>query len=85
MPVGLTGAQHGRWKLSMIRAIGEEFRFQAKPSPVLVADSLFPGDGSVEQIASVKLNARLIGQDIHGPTGAGIVEWCCQPQALLLA
>src|SRR6266508_358617 len=57
--VRLAGPPDGRGKLRFVRRVGEVLCLQAQPGAALVDMTRLAGDGAVEKVARVELDARL--------------------------
>src|ERR1700693_3813619 len=72
--------QFGRGKVRMMGGIGEVLRFQTQSIATLVRDTRLAFNGAVEEIPAVKLNARLIGENTHDPSGGRFIDLRCFSQ-----
>src|SRR6476661_6607514 len=80
----LARLKNRRRKIRMIGRVWKMLCLQAKAVALFVDVSLFPGDGSIQEIATVKLHARLRGKYFqHAPAGR-FMDAGGQRQALVL-
>lgn len=67
----LTRPQNATWKVTDIYAIGEKLGLQCECAPQRVFPTL-RAEASVQETASVELNARFTSPALHGATGLWI-------------
>src|SRR5690348_3289907 len=72
--IALARLQFGRGKIRVIRRVGIVLRLEAEAETVAVGDAALAVDAAVEEIAAVKLNARLRGQDFQFPSRFFVVN-----------
>src|SRR4051812_44379690 len=64
-PVLRTRSQDGRGKAWLVGRIGEMLRLERKPGTIPQRDTAFAGDGAVEKVAGIALDARLGRMDVQ--------------------
>jgi hypothetical protein len=77
------GTQFRRWKIRLIRTIGEMLGLEAESGAKTVDVAAFAFDASVQMIARVELHARLGCVDFKRSAGLGIDGACRERQTLL--
>ncbi len=68
----------------MVGRIRKMLCLQAKAVALFVDVPLFPGDGSVQEIAGIKLHSRLGGEDFQHASAGWFVDAGSQSQAVIL-
>ena len=66
--------QDRRRKIRMVGRIGEVLRFQAEAVAAFVDVAMFPGDGAIEKISGVELDAGLRGGDFEDAAAGVLVD-----------
>src|SRR5437764_7010037 len=64
----LPRAQNRRRKVRMVRRIGVMLRLQRQAITEMIDSAAFAGDAAIEEIAGIKLEARLGSGDLHRAT-----------------
>src|SRR6266849_8855063 len=80
----LARLKNRRRKIRMIGRVWKMLRLQAQSVTQFVDVSLFPRDGSIQEIATVKLHARLRGEYFQHTPAAGLMDAGGQRQAVVL-
>jgi hypothetical protein len=68
----------------MIRRIGEVLGFEAEAVAIFVDVALLAGDGAVEKISGVELDAGLSGGDFHDAAAGRLVDAGGEDEALFV-
>ena len=66
----------------MVGRVRKMLRLQAKAIALLVDVPVFSGDGSIQEIAGIKLHSRLGGEYFQNSSAGGFVDPGSQRQAL---
>ena len=77
MSVGFTGPQDATFPSFfplMIGAVGKNLGLQAQTGPERIYFSRLTAETPVQVVAGIKLDARLIGINLHDPTGTRIAQ-----------
>ena len=72
--IRFTWLEQGGRKMRLVGGVGVVLRFEAEASTFLIRDTAFAGQGTVEEIACVKLDAWLGGPHFQGAAGRRIVS-----------
>ncbi len=72
--VGFSGTEHAGREGRFVRSIRETFGLKAERAAFGILDAAFSGHCSVEEIATVELDGRLVGGDLHHAPGFGILH-----------
>lgn len=72
--VGLAGLEDDGWETGLVDRIGKVLGFQAKTGVFLIGEPFAPGDRAIEEIAGIKLDAGLGGENFHDPSGHRLVN-----------
>ena len=72
--VGLSGTEDHRRPLGFVGGVGIVLGLEADGGALVVHDALLAGDGAVEEVAAVDLDAGLVGEDLEVDAGGGAVK-----------
>src|ERR1700678_1023325 len=70
--VGLAGAESGGGEAGVVGRVGEVLGFEAEAAVLFVLATGASGEGSVEEVAGVELDAGLGGVEGEGAAGGGV-------------
>ena len=72
--VGLSGTEDRRRPLGLVGRVGILLGLEADAAALQVLDALLAGDGAVEEVAGVDLDAGLVGVDLQVDAGGRAPE-----------
>ena len=70
----VAGMEDAGGEIGDIRGVGEELGFEAEAVVFLVGLAGFAGDGAIEEVSGVELDARQGGVNFHDAAGGGFVD-----------
>src|SRR6185503_10338440 len=74
----MIGLQDRRREAGLVRGVGKMLRLQTKAVALLVHLPTLAGDGAIEKIAAIKLDAWFTGVDVHYSPAGRFINACCQ-------
>ena len=82
MVVALAGAEHRRGEARMVGAVGEVLGLERQRSAAAVGFAALAGQGAVEEITAVELNARFGRPNLHITPRSGFIDRSRQLQVM---
>ncbi len=70
--IGLARAQHHTGEVGLVGGIREVIRFEAEGIVLIVDHATFSGEGAVEEVAAVELDAGFGGGDFEDTASGGL-------------